>query len=99
MCKEPRTNASSIRYSDTVSKIVNSATGTTFGDKFEFIALDYKENKEKREKYLKDLDRQISERQKKLENIKEELSKYSTIAEKADILQRAILALTDKCNT
>lgn len=41
MEKEPRVNQSSIRYSNSVAKIVNTASGNTFSDKFESICLNF----------------------------------------------------------
>lgn len=97
MSREPRVNTTTIRYSDSVLKIVNKVSGKTFADKFEFIVLDYNSNKQKREKHIRDLDKQILEKTKKLELLKQELTRYNTIVEKAELLEKAILDLTNKC--
>lgn len=96
--KEPRVNASSIRYSNSVLEIINKAEGNTFADKFEFIALDYKNNMEQRKNNIKALDKEIKDKKKQLEKLQQKMNKFDNIAENAEALQRAILNLTKMCD-
>lgn len=95
MSGQPRVNQSSIRYSDEVLKIINSAKGNTFGDKFESIALDYLEIKEIKEKNIKNLDRQISDKQKYLNEISQNIFRYRDILSDLESLFNNL----SECNT
>lgn len=52
MDKEPRVNSTSLRFSKRVENVMNNVPGKTFGDKFEYIVLDYQEKREEREAYF-----------------------------------------------
>lgn len=96
--KEPRVNASSIRYSNSVLEIINKAEGNTFADKFEFIALDYNNNMEQRKNNIKALDKEIKDKKKQLEKLQQKLNKFDNIVDSAEELQRSILKLTKMCD-
>lgn len=99
MDKEPRVNSTSLRFSKRVENVMNNVPGKTFGDKFEYIVLDYQEKREEREAYLKELDRKIKTKKKQLDEIKMYLNKFSSISEKVNITEKAIDGLIKDCNT
>ena len=79
MAGQARVNQTSIRYSDEVKNIVDGARGNTFGDKFEYIVLNYLEEKSAREDKLNYLDRCIASRSDELKNLSEAIRKYEKL--------------------
>lgn len=98
MEKEPRVNQSSIRYSNSAAKIVNAASGNTFSDKFESICLNFEKNKEAKTIRIKELDKEIAAKQKKLDTLNKKIFNNSAIADKAEVLQKLLSELTAKCS-
>lgn len=99
MSDEPRVHSTSLRYSEEVFKIVESASGKTFADRFENICLDYRENKQKRQKQIKDLDKQIADKEKQLNELRKKVYKLSDITDMAGRINKLMIELSEKCNT
>lgn len=92
---DPRINASSIRYSQKVSYIIDSVPGKSFGDRFEFICLDFVEKMESRTRQLENIEQRIKIRQNMLtdcENMVFKLDKPLRDLVKIDLLIK-------ECNT
>lgn len=98
MNKEPRTESTSIRFSEKVGNVINNAMGKSFSDKLEYIVLDYKDKKEERESYLKDLNKQIASKEKQLKEIIIYLNKFSNISKKVNFIEESIQNLIEECN-
>lgn len=99
MCKEARVNHTTIRYSDKVSEIINSAKGQTFGDRFENICLEFIETKEQKEKIIKSLDDKIKEREKRLSDIIKQSSKLQRTVDSMNMVERILQDIIKECNT
>jgi intergrase/recombinase len=94
--QEPRTNSTTFRYSETVQDILNNEVpGISMADKIEYICLDYRKEKEIREKSIKDLDKQIKNKQNQLSRIIDKIQKFDNVADNLEALTRSI----EKCNT
>lgn len=95
MSNEQRVFSTSFRYSGEVQNILDSVNQKTIADKIEFICLDFYENKTKRLEYIKDLDKQISEKRKQLDLL---TSKIYKVRDVSSSLEELINNLK-KCNT
>jgi hypothetical protein len=99
MKKEPRTESTSIRFTEKVGNIIDNAIGKSFSDKLEYIVLDYRDKKEEREAYLKYLNKQIVLREKQLKEIIIYLNKFSNISKEVNVIEESIQNLIEECNT
>jgi vacuolar-type H+-ATPase subunit I/STV1 len=94
--QEPRANTTTFRYSVTVHKILTyEVPGNSIADKIEYICLDYREKKDQREEQIKELDKQIEQKRKQLDKIKDKVLKFDSVDYNLEQLLKSI----DKCNT
>jgi uncharacterized protein YeeX (DUF496 family) len=95
MCDEPRVFTTSFRYSSVVQNVLDSIQGKTTADKIEFICLDYVRNKLKRENQIKDLDKQIADKRKLLDELSNKIWKVKDVSSSLENLVNSL----KKCNT
>lgn len=93
MSNSARNNHTTIRYSEDVKEIVDKVQGKTFGDRFEFICLDFKENKESREEHIKSLDKQIKMKEKEYDNLVEKICNLRYVANDLESLAKNLKKL------
>lgn len=79
---EPKIHQTSLRYTDTVKKIVESYKGASFNERFENLCLDFKKSIPEREKKKKDLDDEIKKREEYLKSLQQKIQESETVKRK-----------------
>ena len=95
MCDEPRVFTTSFRYSGAVANVLDTFEGKTMADRIEFMCLDFEINKTRRESQIKDLDKQIAEKRKQLDELSNKIWKVKDVSSSLDNLVNSL----KKCNT
>lgn len=95
MCDEPRVFTTSFRYNALVQNVLDNIDCKTTADKIEFICLDYEKNRTKRENQIKNLDKQITEKRKQLDELSNKIWKVKNVSSSLDDLVNSL----KKCNT
>lgn len=94
--KEKKVNQSSLRYTDTVAKIINDFEGKYFAEKFENLVLHCYTELPKLNKEIEDKQNQLAYKQQELENIDNEIRKHKSILKDLQELENTLKRLIEK---